>query len=468
MTRHHRARPARIVAAFVALACAPSTSEAREVRPPAPIDTGALLAELRREMTSRGVPGASIAVVQDGRVVLARGLGLRSVETGDSMTANSLVRIGSITKSFTGLAVLLLEQRGRLRRERAIRTIAPDLPPALADRTLEQLLTHTAGFSNEGAGNGAQDDAALGSRVMGWDASRYFAAPGDVYSYSSPGYWLAGYLVERAAGVPYADAMDSLVFAPLGMRRTTLRPTMAMTFPLAVDHRGGFTDAAMVLRPIPNDASTWPSGSIFSSVEDLARYAIALMDDGRLDGRQALPAGVVGPMLRGAASVPGSDCAYSTGFSVCVRGGVTTAGHYGFRTGSGAILTLVPQRRLAIVILANRGGAIMHATEARFLAMAGLRESDDDASCDASRPTVARRELIGVYEQGADTMRVVEQADGVGLEHHAPALRLVATAPDTFLAVDGQGCAQRQLVLVRSPDGSRTYLHDGLHAYRRR
>lgn len=431
---------------------------------PAPrIDTTALAATLVAEMTRARVPGAAIAIVQDGRVLYARGFGVRSVETGDAMSAESVVRIGSITKSFTGLAALLLERSGALARDTAIGTIAPDLSHALAPLTLVQLLTHTAGLRDEGAGSGPQDDEALGRRVRSWGRERFFTVPGDVYSYASPGYWLAGYLVERAAGRAYADAMDSLVFRPLGMHRTTLRPTVAMTHPLATDHRAGPDGAPVVLRPFPNDVTTWPSGSIFSSVNDLARYAIALLDDGVVGGERVLPAGLAATMLRGIAPVPGSDCAYSTGFSVCRRGGGTTVGHYGYRGGSGALFTLVPERRLGIVVLANRGGAIMTETEGAFLRMAGVPEEASPARCVAGQETSRRTELVGAWVQATDTMRIVAANGGIALEYHAPALRLVDVGTDELAAVDDAGCAAMRVRVVRR--GERTYLHTGLHAY---
>lgn len=461
---------AALMCVLLTAATAPvAAAQSRAAAPPAAIDTTALAIALRNEMDQGRVPGAAMAIVQDGRVLYARGFGVRNVETGDGMNAESVVRIGSITKSFTGLATLLLEAQGRLSRTAPIGTIAPDLSPALAPLTLEQLLTHTAGLADEGAGNGPQDDAALGLRVRSWGAERFDTDPGDIYSYASPGYWLAGHLLERVAGRAYADAMDSLVFRPLGMRRTTLRPTVAMTHPFAADHRRGPDGSAVVLRPYPNDVTTWPSGSIFSSVNDLARYAIALLDSGIVDGERVLPASVVATMLRGAAAIPGSGCRYSTGFSVCEDSGVTTVGHYGFRGGSGALFTLVPQKRLGIVILANRGGAIMSDTEAKFLAMAGVPAADesDAPRCIATRAPSTRTELVGTYTMSTDTMRIVAADSGIALAYNADPVRLYeAPQGDELVAADAEGCAQMRVRVVQR--GDRLYLHTGMHAYRRR
>jgi CubicO group peptidase (beta-lactamase class C family) len=89
-----------------------------------------------------------------------------------------------------------------------------------------------------------------------------------VYSYASPGFWLAGYVLEQAGGKPYADMMAELVFAPAGMTRSTLRPLEAMTHALSVGHDVKDGKAAVV-RPAFDNVAMWPAGSVYSSAEDL-------------------------------------------------------------------------------------------------------------------------------------------------------------------------------------------------------
>jgi CubicO group peptidase (beta-lactamase class C family) len=105
------------------------------------------------------------------------------------------------------------------------------------------------------------DDAALGVRVRGWGAEHVFATPSDVYSCSGPGYWLAGYAIEQAAGGWFADVVAERVLAPLGMTRSTFRPLVAMTYPVAQDHRVNPT-ATTIIRPFPDDVTTWASGHL--------------------------------------------------------------------------------------------------------------------------------------------------------------------------------------------------------------
>ena len=85
--------------------------------------------------------------------------------------------------------------------------------------------------------------------------------------------------------------MRARVLDPLGMPRTTFRPTEAMTWPLAVGHRKDKEGKVTVVRPLANDARLWPAGTLYSSANEMARFAIALVNDGAVDGKPALPAG---------------------------------------------------------------------------------------------------------------------------------------------------------------------------------
>jgi CubicO group peptidase (beta-lactamase class C family) len=323
---------------------------------PATIDS--IVATLEREMRDRHIPGATIALAVDGKLAAVRALGVRSIETRDPMTEGALFRSGSVTKMMTGLTALLMADSGKLDPTAPIGRIAPELDPALRGLTTHQLLTHTASLVTLGAGDGAHDDAALGARVRGWGKEMLFTEPGDIHSYSSPGYWLAGYVIERASGSPsekaYADMVRERLLEPLGMERSTFRPTMALTYPLALDHRlaraagsVGAPDSVEVVRPFPDDVTTWPSGSLFSSAPELARVAEALLGDGVVDGRWVLPSAVVRRMLSPIEATPDSACGYSYGLSVCAVGRDTVARHYGFRgrVGGGVHPSAVAWRR---------------------------------------------------------------------------------------------------------------------------
>ena len=107
---------------------------------------------------------------------------------------------------------------------------------------------------------GSHDDEALKREVAGWKDDRFFTQAGKVYSYSNPGYWLAGLLAETIGGKPYADQVATTIFEPLGMTHSTFRPTIALTFPLAQGH-DVFAGKQEIIRPAADNAASWPAGS---------------------------------------------------------------------------------------------------------------------------------------------------------------------------------------------------------------
>ena len=434
-----------------------------------PLDTAALSAAFAEELRATRTPGAAMAIVSGDRIVNARGIGVANIETREPVTPETLFRIGSATKMFTGLTAVLLAGDGRVRLDAPIGGYAKGLNPLLARLTLHQLLTHTGGLINEAAGSGPHDDAALGERVRRWGPEHIFAPPGDVYSYTGPGYWLAGYAMEQAGNAWYADLVATRVLAPLGMRRSTFRPTMAMTWPLALDHR---VDSAgpVLLRPYPDDVSTWPSGALFSSVTEMARFAIAFMNGGRIDGQQAIPAAAITTLATLQTEVPGAGdgCGYTYGLSLCTRDGVRTLSHYGFRVGSGAVMTMAPDQRFAVIILANRNGGIFARTERRAMElMLPLQPSPERLAAPAPVATAAdRRALAGTWVNGADTLRLVLRGDSLFYRYGPTEYRTRSNGRTGILVLDEGGEPVQEFMVI---DGGerRRYLHDGLNAFLR-
>lgn len=449
-------------------ACAPTPR--LDAQSPATLaDSARWRVALERELAATHTPGAAMAVVVGDRVVYQTAVGVRDVETAAPMQPSTLVRVGSVTKMFTGLAAAILADQHRLTLDAPIRQFARGLAPVVGSRSLRTLLSHTAGLINEGAADGAHDDAALGARVRAWDARMIFAPMHDVYSYSSPGFWLAGYVIEQRVGRPYADAVQQLVLAPLQMSRSTFRPTVAMTYPLAQDHqvRG---DTARIVRPYPDDVSTWPSGSLFTSATELAHVAIALLNDGRIDGRQALPVSAVRTVLRPVARAAGSDCSYAFGLSRCARGSLSSIGHYGFRGGSGAVFTMLPDVRVAVIILANRGGGIFADTEQAVLSSLAPASADSVAgrADEAVQETPAsRRAVTGRYVSGADTLELRTEHDALWYHYGGSRQAARLAGPDRVLVLDSAGAIAQEFRVVRGARTRERYLHDGLNAYRR-
>lgn len=434
----------------------------RAVRAQAP-DLSAVDALALAEMKDMGVPGAAIAIVNGGRVVHVKAYGVASVETGAPATPDMLFRLGSTTKMFTATALALLADQGSVDLAKPIGGYIKGLHPSIARLTGHQLLSHTSGILDEAPMFGSQDESALMRTVLTWTEDRFFTEPGRIYSYSNPGYWLAGALVEAVGGKPYADEMHERVFAPLGMARTTLRPMEAMTYPLAHGHDGS-PSGPVIVRPAANNAASWPAGSIFSNVQDLSRFVMAFVGGGRVDGRQVLPPAVIARLSTPATKIPGSDSEYGYGLNIGMWRGVRVVQHGGARSGYGSTIRMVPGRQFGVVIVANRTGASLPRTAEKAMEIVLALPSTPTDSADRNAPALpplTAAEIAGyagVYSQGARTMEIVAKEGKLFVKQNARETEIRRTAPHRFTT---------GLFFVAAADGRIEYLHAGGRSWRK-
>ncbi|PYT07426.1 MAG: hypothetical protein DMF60_07175 [Acidobacteria bacterium] len=315
------------------------------------------------ELKETNTPGATIAIVSGERVIYTKGFGTSNVETGAPMTPDMLFRIGSTTKMFTATALVTLAEQGRLKLDEAIGKNVVGLSPKIAGLTAHQLLTHTAGIIDEAPMYGDHDDSAMGRTIRSWKEDQLFTEPEKIISYSNPGYWLAGFVVESISKEPFADHMSKSIFKPLGMTSTTFRPTVAMTYPLAQGHNAVGKSTPTVVRPFADNAASWPAGSMFTNVGDLSRFIIAFMNSGKIDGRQVLSPAVIAKLSAPHAAIPSQpEAMYGYGLMMSNYRGVRVVEHGGSRSGYGSVIKMAPEYRFAVIVLGNRTGVALNKT----------------------------------------------------------------------------------------------------------
>jgi CubicO group peptidase (beta-lactamase class C family) len=448
--------------AFVAIALLAPTSAAARRSP----DFAALERVVRDELKTTHTPGAAVAVIAGGELVYTRGFGVASVETRAPVTPSTLFRLGSTTKMLTGAAMLVLADQGRIDLVAPIGAGVTGLAPALARLTAHQLLSNTAGVADFAAPFVSHDDDALATMIRGWTDDALFGEPGRVYSYASPGFWLAGHVIERVGGQPYADMMDALVFTPVGMTRTTLRPLAAMTHPLAVGHdaRGG---PPTVIRPAFDNVAMWPAGSVYSSAEDLARFVGALLASGRIDGRQALPPALFTKLSGEYVAMPGEPGVhYGYGLLSFLQGGVRMVMHGGFSRGYGSMIQIAPGHGFAVIVVTNRSGETLPRTTeaARRMFLAVTDDAKPTRTASPLAPGEFRR-FVGVYANGPQTWEIREQ--GGRLLLLADGAEVTLTKTGEWRLSFGDALAN-DVAFVAGPDGRAEYVFTGLYAGRRR
>ena len=373
-----------------------------------PIDYSELDKLIPAELSEKNTPGAVITVISGDHVVYQKAFGVANVETSAAMQTEMLFRLGSTTKMFTAAALLTLAEKDKIKMNEAVGNRVKGLNAKLSQVTPHHLLSNSAGIRDFAAPIISNDDAALGNMVRGWKDDVFFADQGEIYSYSSAGFWLSGFVVEELYGKPYADAMTELLFTPLGMERTTLRPLMAITYPFATGHavEGG---KATILRPMFNNVAMWPAGSIFSNAKDLSRWVIALMNDGKVDGKQLLSSSLINQMVQHHVPVPGeTDSNYGYGLTVFKYKGLEFVGHGGFSRGYGSMIQMVPSRKFAVIVLTNKSGETLRKSLNKAIELGlGLKDDKQEKPAAVAPPAESEmKEYIGTYSHAPQTWEV--------------------------------------------------------------
>ncbi|HEX5504460.1 MAG TPA: serine hydrolase domain-containing protein [Thermomicrobiales bacterium] len=325
-----------------------------------------LEADIAARMAAARVPGLALAVVGGGEVIYARGFGVTSVEDGGlPVTPYTLFQIGSITKSLTGTLVMRLVDAGALDLDRPVTAYLPDLTlgqPDVAGRvTLRRLLSHTAGLPFDQITPdrlyGSRDPDALAAYVRDELPRRpLVAAPGARWSYSNPGIILAARVAEVVTGRTYPELLRELVCAPLVMARTTVDPTVALTYPLAQGHELAEDGALRVRHRAADNAAQYPAAFAYSTALDLANFALLHLGGGRFGGERVLtPASVAAMHEPHAARGEGPGTAYGLTFFLDDFRGRRKVGHPGSVAPYASLLALLPDEGLGVVLLCNRG-----------------------------------------------------------------------------------------------------------------
>ncbi len=315
----------------------------------------ALENEIRREMAEWNIGGIALALVDDQHVVHAAGFG--------EAKRNSVFRVGSISKLFNAIAVMQQVEAGKLDLDAPVPAeVLPLNPfPGAPAITLRQILCHRSGFQRESPVGGYFDDAqpGLAATVASVRECVLVTRPGEKTRYSNVAPSLAGHLVEKASGQAFEQYQREYVFGPLGMTNSAWmlarvpRKRLARSHMRVADGRGGWKRRAAPLF----DLGTLPAGNLFSTAEDLARLASALLAGG---------AGLVKPETLQQMWQPQltkDDTGFGLGFSIGKFRGHRTVGHNGAVYGYSSLFVLLPEEKLAVIVLGNEdiaNGRIQH------------------------------------------------------------------------------------------------------------
>lgn len=319
-------------------------------------------AYVEREMRRLKIPGASLAIVEGDQIVHLRGFG-RARPGGETPTPQTPFFIGSLTKSFTALAVMQLVEAGKIELDAPVQRYLPWFrvadPQASAQMTVRHLLNQTSGLPTW-SGNiilaDFDDSPGAAERQARALATLELTRPvGEAFDYSNSNYQLLGLIIEAAGGESYADYVQRHIFAPLAMSHSTASPAQARQNGLAVGHQYWFAyPFAAPNVPIPHGALA--GGLLISTSEDLARYMMAHLNGGRYGDAQILSSAGIDELHRGVADVSAMGHSlgqYGMGWFADKLGGTKLVWHGGTLPDFGAYLALLPEDKKGVVLLVN-------------------------------------------------------------------------------------------------------------------
>lgn len=339
-----------VAIAMLAAAC---TSPA-EAPPPTPTSTATVRAMthyldgLVRVRQFRG----AVEVRRGDEVLLSKGYDLADVRSGVPNGPDTRFRIASLTKQLTALAVLILQEQGRVKVTDRVCRHLPACPEAWETITVEQLLTHTAGlydYVEISGGDPRRYATAYGREPTPERLVRTFAArpldfpPGARHDYSSSGYVLLGYLIERVSGSTYGDFLAEHILGPLGMTGTAYDPAVRAA---PGDARGYRTWTAPSVRA--PDAVSFAGGGVYSTATDLSRWNQFLLTGSPALVEQNTLAQLIRPRV---AADQGTQ--YGYGLYTLGTGDTTVHFHGGGLPGFATYNEIRPAAGLSIVVLSN-------------------------------------------------------------------------------------------------------------------
>lgn len=313
------------------------------------------------EFAKDGVGGTTVAVVKGGSLAWAKGYGLADIEAGTPATANTVYRIGSITKPFTAVMLLQLVEKGTVRLDDPVEKYLPEInriaerPKDAPSVTLEQIATMMSGIARE-----PDDlDTFLVGPVERWEQvlfealprTKYDHEPGARFLYSNIGYAILGATLGRAAKKPYVDYMRESVLRPLGMTTTDFVPSATIQPALAKGYemRNGKPNGEQPAREHDGRGYKVPNGALYTSVGDLAKFVSLWLGEGPETVLKRTT--ISGTFAR----VP-ATATYGIGFQVVRRDGKVYYGHGGSVAGYRAQMAYDTRAKVGVIVLRNVGG----------------------------------------------------------------------------------------------------------------
>lgn len=302
---------------------------------------------VKAEMQKRHVPGISLAVIKDGKIIKVQGYGRANVELNVAATPETVYKIGSVSKQFIAAGIMVLIQDGKITLDDHVSKFLEGTPDTWKEITVRHLLTHTSGLVREAPGFDPlkiQNEADVIKTA--YPLPLRFA-PGEKWEYCNVGYFTLAEIIRKVTGKPWGDYLNERLFTPLGMNstRTTTMTEIVQNRANGYGWREGKLQNAAIFLALR------PSGAFLSTVLDLAKWDAALYTD------MILKASVRDQMWQSVKLNNGTSHPYGFGWQLGTVGGHKLVHHGGTLPGFRAELARFVDDKLTVVVLTNGNNA---------------------------------------------------------------------------------------------------------------
>ena len=292
------------------------------------------------------MPGASVLVAQNGEIVYQKGFGYADIEKKIPVTPDTKFKIGSVSKQFTAVAILKLQEEGRIRTDDKLSKYIPDFPRG-NEVTIYQLLTHTSGIHDYNSTPGIDVTKAVTPRAL-LDIIKklpYDSNPGERYLYNNSGYFILAYIVEQLSGKTLSEYLNETIFKPLGMTNSGLYYTDIV---LDTEAQGYSMNGEKVTKADFQEMSwAFGVGSTYSTTEDLYKWNEAVFN-GKVLSDATLKTVFTQAVLNSGAKVD-----YGFGWFLITNSGLKFIQHSGGVSGFSSYLERQPENNLTVCVLLN-------------------------------------------------------------------------------------------------------------------
>lgn len=372
---------------------------------------------IRREMTDKQLPGISVALVDGSQIVWQQGYGFADPKAKIPITADTVFRVGSVSKLFTDIAVMQQVERGKLDLDAPVTKYLPDFQPRNSFNkpiTLRQLMSHRAGLVREPPVGNYFDssDPTLAETIKSLNQTALVYAPESRTKYSNAGIAAVGYILEKTQGQPFADYLKGSLLEPLGMKQSSFKQSPDITKNLAKAQMWtvfGKTFDAPVF-----ELGIAPAGSMYTTTGDLARFASALFDADNNAPGAILKKDTLEKMWTPQFAAPGQKSGIGLGFFVSEMEGHRKVEHGGAIYGFSTEFSILPDDKLGVIVVATEdfsNGVASRISDAALKAMLAERENKTVPQPEITTPVSAdlAKKIAGRFSGGDKTFDLIER-----------------------------------------------------------